>query len=286
MKINKSRTGRTSRQAIVSNALIYAGLLGAAVIIIAPYLLSIMASFKTSKQLILQGPASLPDPFTLDNYLRLFSGRNSFVAPVVVTVQMVIVLVIGQMVCSILAAYAFAILKFPGRDALFWSFLTTLMIPGVVTVIPLYLMLSSWGLRDTFAGLVLPYLLGSPYAIFLLRQNFLRVPAELLDAVQLDGCGHLRALRHVVLPTNGPILATLLLITVVSQWNSFLWPLIISSSREWQVITVSTAYLQSQYESNWTLVLAATTLAMIPLVLIFVVFQKRIVQAIGVTGIR
>lgn len=286
MRINEARSKRPFPRTILSNALIYIGLLGAAVAIIAPYLLSIMASFKTSKQLIMQGPASLPDPVTLDNYLRLFSGRNSFVAPVAVTVQMVIVLVIGQMICSILAAYAFAILKFPGRDALFWSFLTTLMIPGVVTVIPLYLMLSSWGLRDTFAGLVLPYLLGSPYAIFLLRQNFLRVPAELLDAVQLDGCGHIRTLRHVVLPTNGPILATLLLITVVSQWNSFLWPLIITSSPEWQVITVSTAYLQSQYESNWTLVLAATTLAMIPLVLIFVLFQKRIVQSIGVTGIR
>src|SRR5699024_7409809 len=138
----------------------------------------------------------------------------------------------GQMVFSVLAAYAFSHLRFPGRHMLFWVYVATLMVPQVVVVVALYLMMSEVGLRNTFWALVLPFVLGSPYAIFLLRENFRSVPAELMDAMRIDGAGTLRLLWHLVVPLNRPIIVTLVLITVVTHWNNFLWPMVITSGPE------------------------------------------------------
>ncbi|GAA4429225.1 carbohydrate ABC transporter permease [Georgenia halophila] len=246
---------------------------------------SVMTALKAPEQFTTTVPLSLPDPVTAGNFTTLFTDTYDFVVPIAVTAQMVLVLVAGQLVSSVLAAYAFGTLRFPGREVIFWTYLATLMIPAVVTMIPLYSMLTAAGLRNTFAGLVVPFLLGSPYAIFLLRENFRSTPAELLDAATIDGAGVLRRLWYVMLPMNRPILATLLLITVVTQWNSFIWPSIIAPAPEWNVITVATASLQSQYAGNWTLVMAATTIALAPLVVLFLVFQRQITRSIGI-GLR
>jgi sn-glycerol-3-phosphate-binding protein len=160
------------------------------------------------------------------------------------------------------------------------------MVPPIVTVIPLFSMLSQLGLRNTFAGLVAPFLLGSPYAIFLLRQNFQAIPQEVLDAATLDGAGHWRTLRSIVLPMNRPILAALTLITVVSQWNAFLWPSVIAPGRTWSVLTVATQALQEERSGNWTLVMAATTVALAPLVVLFLAFNRQIVAALGIGDVR
>jgi multiple sugar transport system permease protein len=208
------------------------------------------------------------------------------VAPIVVTAQVVAVILVGQLVFSVFAGYAFARLEFPGRDALFWVYLATLMVPQAVTVIPLYTMLTEVGLRNTFWALVLPFMFGSPYAIFLLREYFRAIPGDLLDAARLDGCGTLRTLRHVVVPVSKPILATLTIITVVTHWNTFLWPLVITTGRRWQVLTVATAGLQSQYNGNWTVVTAATTTAILPLLVLYLAFQRHVVRSITITGFR
>ena len=155
-----------------------------------------------------------------------------------------------------------------------------------MTVVPLYLMMAQLGLRNTFWALVIPYMFGSPYAIFLLRQYFRAIPQDLVDAARVDGANTLDILVHVVLPSSRPILVTLTLITVVSQWNSFLWPLVITSGSRWRVLTVATAGLQSQYNAQWTLVMAATTVAIIPLIILFLAFQKHIVRSIVVTGLK
>lgn len=264
----------------------YAILLIAAVVTLAPFALSVMTSLTTPRQFAQQGPMHLPDPFTLENFTALMGGEHSFVTPVVVTVQMVAVILIGQIVFSVLAAYAFALLRFPGRDMLFWVYVATLMVPQVVVVVPLYLMMSQMEMRNTFWALVLPFVLGSPYAIFLLRENFRSMPSELMDAMRLDGAGTLRLLWSLVLPLNRPIIVTLVLITVVTHWNSFMWPLVITSGPEWSTVTVATAALQSQYSNNWTLVMAATTLAMLPLVALFLIFQRQITHSIGASSMR
>ena len=279
-----------SRRAIrlrrLSLAATYAMLLAGAAIMVVPFAYSVLTSLKSPEQFASTDPLAFPAPVTGENYSALFSGDRDFTVPLAVTVQVVAVLTVGQVACSVLAAYAFARLRFPGRRALFWAYVATLMVPPIVTVIPLFSMLSQLGLRNTFAGLVAPFLLGSPYAIFLLRQNFQAIPQEVLDAATLDGAGHWRTLRSIVLPMNRPILAALTLITVVSQWNAFLWPSVIAPGRTWSVLTVATQALQEERSGNWTLVMAATTVALAPLVVLFLAFNRQIVAALGIGDVR
>lgn len=266
------------------NAPIYAGLVIAAVLTVAPFALGLLTSFTSAQQFATGTPLSTPDPATWENYTAL--GGAGFGRALVVTALMTAIITIGQLVFSVLAAYAFARLEFPGRDGLFWVYVATLMVPATVTVVPLYLMMAELGLRNTFWALVLPFLFGSPYAIFLLREYFRSIPEDLLNAARIDGANTLDVIVHVVVPSSKPILATLTLITVVTQWNSFMWPLVITSGEKWRVLTVATAGLQSQYNAQWTLVMAATTVAIVPLVMLFVMFQRHIVRSIVVTGLK
>ncbi len=283
MASRRSSLHARSRAGVIAT---YAVLIVSAVLTLAPFVLSVMTGLTSARQFAQQGPLHLPSPLTLENVARLFTGENSFVTPIAVTVQMVVVILAGQMVFSILAAYAFALLRFPGRDLLFWVYVATLMVPQVVVVVPLYLMMAQADMRNTFWALVLPFVFGSPYAIFLLRENFRGMSSELIDAMRVDGAGTLRLLWNLVIPLNRPIIVTLVLITAVTHWNSFMWPLIITSGPQWRTVTVATASLQSQYNNNWTLVMAATTLAMIPLVVLFILFQRQITRSIGASQLR
>jgi multiple sugar transport system permease protein len=273
------------RRAVPTGATYLLLVLGA-VVTLAPFVLSIMTALKSPRQFASQPVLSPPDPPTVANFTDLFGGRYDFVSPIVVTAQVVAVILVGQLLFSVFAAYAFARLRFPGRDALFWVYLATLMVPQAVTIIPLYTMFADLGMRNTFWALVLPQVFGSPYAIFLLREYFRSIPGDLLDAAKLDGAGTLRTLRHVVVPISRPILATLAIITVVTHWNNFLWPLVITTGRQWQVLTVATAGLQSQYNGNWTIVMAATTVAILPLLVLFLIFQRHVIRSITITGFR
>lgn len=266
------------------NALIYAGLAAGAVITLVPFLLGLMTSLTSPQQFNTGSPVSLPAPPTLANYAAL--GDAGFGRALVVTALVTATVLLGQLTFSVLAAYAFARLTFPGRDALFWVYLATLMVPATVTVVPLYLMMAGAGLRNTFWALVLPFLFGSPYAIFLLREHFRSIPGDLIHAARLDGATTLDVLVHVVVPASRPILATLAMITVVSQWNNFMWPLVITSGPRWQVLTVATAGLQSRYDAQWTVVMAATTVAIVPLLALFVVLGRNLIRSIVVTGLK
>ncbi|MBI3223701.1 MAG: carbohydrate ABC transporter permease [Mycolicibacterium cosmeticum] len=266
------------------NALIYAGLLTGALITLVPFLLGLMTSFTSPQQFNTGSPLSIPAPSTLANYAAL--GDAGFGRALVVTALVTATVLLGQLTLSVLAAYAFARLNFPGRDTVFWVYLATLMVPATVTVVPLYLMMAEAGLRNTFWALVLPFLFGSPYAIFLLREHFRGIPADLMDAARLDGANTLDVLVHVVLPASRPILATLAMITVVSQWNNFMWPLVITSGPRWQVLTVATAGLQSRFDAQWTVVMAATTVAIVPLLILFVLLGRHLIRSIVVTGLK
>jgi multiple sugar transport system permease protein len=274
------------RRTLPADLATYAVLVAGAVLTLAPFLMSVATALKTPLQFASQPVLAPPAPITGQNFAELFGQEYGFVAPIVVTAQVVAVILVGQLLFSVFAGYAFARLEFPGRDALFWVYLATLMVPQAVTVIPLYTMLTEVGLRNTFWALVLPQVFGSPFAIFLLREYFRAIPADLLDAARLDGCGTLRTLRHVVVPVSKPILATLTIITVVTHWNNFLWPLVITTGRRWEVLTVATAGLQSQYNGNWTVVTAATTTAILPLLVLYLAFQRHVVRSITITGFR
>ena len=265
---------------------VYAILFAAAIVTLGPFLLSVLTAFKSSEQFASQSSLALPNPFGLGNFVTLLTGPAQFGSAIAVTVAVTAVIVVCQLGFSVLAAYAFARIEFIGRRVLFWVYLGGLMVPNIVLVIPLYLMMVELGLRNTFWGLVLPFMFGSPYAIFLLREYFRGIPADLVDAARIDGAGHWRILASIIVPLSKPILATLSLITIVSQWNSFLWPLVITTGGDWRVITVATASLQSQYNGNWTIVMAATTLALVPLVVLFLAFQKQVVRSITISGFK
>jgi multiple sugar transport system permease protein len=267
-----------------SAALVYLGLAAGAVITLAPFGLGLLTSFTSAHQFATGTPLTWPRPPTLVNYTNL--GGAGFGRALAVTALMTAVSLLGQLSSSVVAAYAFARLRFPGRDGLFWVYLATLMVPGSVTVVPLYLMMAQLGLRNTFWALVLPFVFGSPYAIFLLRQHFRTIPDDLINAAYLDGATTLDVILHVVVPSSRPVIVTLMLITVVSEWHHFLWPLIITSGTKWQVLTVATAALQSRYNAQWTLVMAAVGAAVVPLLILFLIFQRHIVRSIVVTGLK
>jgi multiple sugar transport system permease protein len=267
-----------------ANVAIYAGLSLGALITLAPFALGLMTAFTSAHQFVTGTPLQLPRPPTLSNFANLAGA--GFGRAAAVTALMTAVILVGQLTFSVLAGYAFARLQFPGRDGLFWVYIATLMVPGTVTVVPLYLMMAQLGLRNTFWALVLPFMFGSPYAIFLLREHFRMIPNDLINAARLDGANTLDVIVHVVIPSSRPVLAALALITVVSQWNNFMWPLVITSGHKWRVLTVATADLQSRFNSQWTLVMAATTVAIAPLIALFVVFQRHIVASIVVSGLK
>ncbi|MBW0116999.1 carbohydrate ABC transporter permease [Pseudonocardia abyssalis] len=264
----------------------YVVLVVGAVLVLAPFVLSLSTALKTPRQFAAQSVLAPPAPPVADNFVALFGEQYDFTTPIAVTVQVVAVILVGQLLFSVFAAYAFARLRFRGRDTLFWVYLATLMVPQAVTIIPLYLMMTEAGLRNTFWALVLPQVFGSPYAIFLLREYFRGIPSDLLDAAKLDGAGTLRILFSIVLPMSRPIIATLVVITVVTHWNNFLWPLVITSGPTWQVLTVATSALQTQYNGNWTIVMAATTIAIVPLLVLFLAVQRNVVRSITITGFR
>lgn len=268
----------------ISTAVVYAGLTLGALITLAPFLLGLLTSFTSAHQFATGTPLQLPRPPTLSNYGDLAGA--GFGRAAAVTALMTAVILLGQLTFSVLAGYAFARLQFRGRDVLFWVYLATLMVPGTVTVVPLYLMMAQLGLRNTFWALVLPFVFGSPYAIFLLREHFRTIPNDLINAARLDGANTLDVIAHVVIPSSRSVLAALTLITVVSQWNNFMWPLVITSGQKWRVLTVATADLQSRFNAQWTLVMAAATLAIVPLALLFMAFQRHIVASIVVSGLK
>ena len=279
--------GGEPRPGLLGTLGVYVVLIAGALLVLGPFVLSLMTAFKTPQQLATQSKLAPPWPLTLENFQRLFEGDLvDFSRAIGVTTGYVAIVLVGQLIFSILAAYAFARLRFPGRDALFWVYLATLMVPAVVTMVPLYLMISAMGLRNTFWGLVLPYLFGSPYAIFLLREYFRGIPQDLVDAARIDGAGHWRILTRIIVPLSRPIIVTLGIITVVTHWNNFMWPLIITSGPEWSVITTTTASVQTQFNGNWTIVMAATTIALLPLIVLFTIFNKQIVSSIAITSFR
>ncbi|MEU1206681.1 carbohydrate ABC transporter permease [Nocardia sp. NPDC005825] len=274
----------TDRRAMARTVAAYGVLIIGALVTVAPLVLSAMTALKTPKQFAAESALATPDPVTVDNFRTVLDqGLGRAVA---VTALMTVCITCGQLVTSIMAAYAFARTRFPGRDVLFWVYLGTMMVPSAVTLVPLYLMFAKLGWLNTFWALVLPFLFGSPYAIFLLRQYFLAIPGEIIDAARVDGANTLDILFGVVVPMSRPILATLAVITVVSQWNSFMWPLVAASGAKWQVLTVATATMQTRYNAQWTLIMAATTLAIAPLVLLFVVFQRQVLRSVAVTGLK
>ena len=205
--------------------------------------------------------------FTQVNFIRYL--WNSFFVSAVVTV---VALFFHSM-----AGYALARLRFPGRDVIFLSMFATFLISQPVIIVPLFILARALGLLDSYAGLIIPSIFNA-FGIFLLRQFYLAVPRELEEAALIDGAGHFRIYWSIVLPLSRPILSSLAILFFLANWNSFLWPLTITTNQDLWMVQVAIASFRQQYTGSWNYVMAASTVVALPTLAIFVVFQKRMIE--------
>ncbi|MFC5929006.1 carbohydrate ABC transporter permease [Cryobacterium melibiosiphilum] len=195
----------------------------------------------------------------------------------------------GQVFFGALAAYAFARLRWPGRNAVFFLFLIALMVPPIFTQLPNFLLMRDLGLINTYAGIVLPFFFMTPFAIFFLRQFFLGISSEVEEAARLDGAGHLRIFFRIILPMSTGPLATLAILQYIQAWNEYFWPLLVGSDSSVRVLTVALGVFRSQTPQgtpDWAGLMAAALLAALPILLLFIVFSRKIVNSIGFSGIK
>ncbi|MET9081250.1 carbohydrate ABC transporter permease [Streptomyces sp. NPDC004237] len=265
---------------------LYAVLAVGALLSIGPYLLTLNAAFKRPADLLSTDAWTPAHPATFANFADVWNdyGMSSFLLH---TLFVAVVVTAGQVVFSAMAAYALARLEFPGRDWLFRAYIATMMVPQMITLVPLFLMMRDLGMVDTFAGLILPTVFGTPYGVFLVRQFFLTIPKDLEAAARIDGAGTWTILIRIMLPLSRPILATLATITFINTWNNLIWPLIITNSDRTRVITVGISALQGEHVSDLPhIVLAGAALALLPLIAVFLLFQRHIVRSIALTGLK
>ena len=258
-----------------------------ALLSLVPYLMTLNAAFKSKQDILSSEPWAPPQPMIFTNFAEVWS-RYDFATFLVNSIIVAVAVTVGQLVFSTLAAYAFARLTFPGRDALFWAYIATMMVPQIVTLVPTFIIVRELGLVDTHVGLVLPFVFGflMPYGVFLVRQYFKTIPESIEHAARIDGAGTLTILWRVMIPMSKPILGTLAIISFVNTWNNLLWPLIITNSEATRVITRGIANMQSQFNQEYHLILAASVMALLPLILVFLLFQRHIVRSIALSGMK
>jgi multiple sugar transport system permease protein len=268
-----------------------------------PFYWMLRTAFSTSKSLFTDPASLLPVDFTTGAFQRVLglatpaeaqaeggSGaavnfwlylRNSVVFATLTTA--------GQVFFCALAAYAFARLRWPGRDIVFFLFLTSLMIPPIFTMLPNFILIRNLGLINTMPGLVLPFFLMTPFAIFFLRQFFLGISKEIEEAAKIDGAGHWRIFFQIVLPMSTAPIVTLFILTFINMWNEYFWPLLVGSSENVRVLTVAIGVFRSQTPQgspDWAGLMAAVLVAALPILILFFAFAKKIVNSIGFSGLK
>lgn len=248
-----------------------------------PFAWMVLASLKDAAQMFRFPPRWLPDPLILSNYTRVWSAvpmarfyANSLFIATAIT--------LGQLATAVLAGYAFARLEFPGRDVVFLALLGTLMVPSQVTIIPTYVILRVFGWIDTYQGVIVPALV-HPFSIFMLRQFFLAVPAELEEAARIDGSSRLGTLFRIVLPLSVAPIAALGVFIFMWHWNAFLWPLIVLNSESKYTLPVGLAMLRTEMGTDWPGLMAATVMATAPVLILYVIVQKRFMYGLARVGL-
>jgi len=224
-----------------------------------------------------------PATFQFSNYIRIFMnlniGRNMFNSFVVTVCACLLNNIISSM-----AAYGFAKKRFPGRETFFILYLITMMIPGQVTLIPVFTMVRNLGLMNTYPALFLPVI--NAFGVFLIRQFMFGVPDELLESAKIDGASEPKIFINIVMPLIQAVLISLTIFTFITVWNDFLWPLVIASKPEMHTITLAISVLRGNYLSNYGLVMAGSTLAFLPPFILYLILQKQFVEGIALSGIK
>jgi sn-glycerol 3-phosphate transport system permease protein len=257
-----------------------------ALLTLVPFLWMVSTAFKTRPEVFSQTIQWIPNKLMFSNFIEAWNA-----APFGVyyknTILVVVSLVIVQTITTTLAAYAFARMRFRWNNFLFFLFLVQLMITPQATVLPNYFTMSTLNLINTRTAIILPYF-ASAFGTFLLRQAFRTIPQELEDAALIDGCGSIGFLRYVGIPLVKPTILTFVIISVTYHWNEFFWPFIVTESNRVRTLTVGLAVLAEASESGaeWTLLMAATLIVIVPLIILFVIFQRRFIESFMQAGIK
>ena len=249
-----------------------------------PFLWMISTSLKTKLGVFQIPPTLIPPDPQWHNYLDMFSavpyGRWFLNSAFIAVAQTALYLFVAS-----LASFTFARMRFPGREVLFTLYLATLMVPAEVTLIPRFILMKELRLIDTYAAVILPGVFNA-YGVFLLRQFFMTLPESLEEAAIIDGASYFRIYWQIILPLAGPALATLSLFSFMGAWNDFMWPLIVLNSENMKPLSVGLASFHGLYETNWPHLMAASTVALIPVIIVFVLAQKYFVHGIALTGLK
>ncbi|HTY73752.1 MAG TPA: carbohydrate ABC transporter permease [Actinomycetes bacterium] len=231
-----------------------------------------------------QYPPQLPSSLDWHNYVVAWTD-SPFGRWLINSTIVSVTCVVSNIVFCSMAGYAFARLRFPGSRIVFFAMLATLMVPFQVVMIPTLLIVKHLGLVDTLPALIVPNLV-TPFGIYLLRQFFLSLPIELEEAALIDGANRMRILRSILLPLMGPPISTLAVLTFLSVWNDFLWPLVVTSSPNIMTVQLGLSTFQSAHYTNWPVLMAGTLLSQLPVLLLFVIGQRYFVRSIATTGIK
>lgn len=255
-----------------------------ALIMLFPFFWMVSTSLKTSGATMVLPPKLIPDDISLDNYKRVaeaFPIRKFLFNSMIVAIFSTL----GQLLTASMAAYAFARLKFKGRDIIFLMYLATLMVPSQVTMIPQFILVSKFGWLDTYQGLIVPGIF-TAFGTFLLRQHFLTIPKSLEEAAFIDGAGHFRVFWKIILPLSKSALATLGIFSFMQSWNNFLWPLIIINDKNMMTLPLGLSNLQGRWTTDWNLVMAGVVISVIPILIVYLFAQKYFVKGITLSGLK
>ena len=253
-------------------------------IVIFPFFWMLLSAFKTDMDIYTYPPKWFPSIWQIGNFRTVFDmvpfGRyylNSIVVTTLITM--------GQLLISILAAYALARLDFPFKNSIYLFILSTMLMPFVVTVVPVFLIMRDLKWIDTYQGLIVPFLF-SAFSIFFLKQFFLTVPKDLQDAARIDGCGYFKILFAVMLPNVKPAISTITLFTFISHWRSYIWPLIVTNTTEKRTLPIGIKYLMSEGGGEYHLMMAASLMAIIPVLIVYVFSEKQFIKSVTMTGLK
>ena len=258
-------------------------LLVGAILMALPFLWMVFSSFKPLSEIFVQPPKLLPTDWQPENYVTTLQGAD-FARGFFNSAYIAITVVVVSLLTSAMAAYAFARIRFTGSNPLFAVFLATLMVPAQLTIIPLYIIMSRIGWVDTHLAIIVPAALFNAFGVFLLRQYVRGIPIELEEAAAIDGASRIRIFVTIILPLLRTPLVALGIFTFLAQWNNFFYPLIFLNSDQNFTIPLLVNQFKGAYSSDWTSLMAAATLAAAPLLIIFVIAQKQIVEGIALSG--
>lgn len=264
-------------------ALLWAVLAVGALVMFFPFWWTVVTSLTNGAGLSAT-PQLVPTSPSMSAYSQLFA-RTPFARVVVNSAGLALTTVAIQIVTSSLAAYVFSRVHFRGRQVVFTAYLVTMMIPMQVLLVPLFVQMKTWGLVDTYLGVLLPSV-ASVFGIFLLRQAMNAIPRELDEAATIDGAGHLRIFSLVIMPLVRPAIATFAVFSFMSSWNSFLWPLVILRSPQLKTLPLALASLVGQYSTQWDVLMAGSVVSVLPMLALYVLAQRHIVQGIAGTGLK